>query len=45
MNYQETFEEIKTELTKQKRPNEDIEQIEAAYNWATKLHEGQFNIS
>ncbi len=45
MNYQETFEEIKTELTKQKRPNEDIEQIEAAYNWAKKLHEGQFRIS
>ena len=45
MTYQKIFEEIKEELHKQKRQPDDIEQIEAAYNWAKKLHEGQFRIS
>ncbi len=45
MTYQKTFEEIKEALNKQKRPKEDIEQIESAYNWAKTLHEGQFRIS
>ena len=45
MTYQKIFEEIKEELYKQKRQQSDIEQIEAAYNWAKKLHDGQFRIS
>ena len=45
MTYQKTFEEIKEALYKQKRTPQDIEQIEAAFLWASKLHEGQFRIS
>ena len=45
MTYQKTFEEIKDELHKQKRPLQDIKQIEEAYKWAQKLHEGQYRIS
>ena len=45
MDYQEKFDEIKEQLIKQKRNPEDIEQIESAYNWAKKLHEGQYRIS
>ena len=42
MTYQKTFEQIKDELNKQKRSAEDIAQIESAYLWASKLHEGQY---
>ena len=45
MTYQDTFNEIKEDLIKQKRPQNDINQIEAAYEWAKKLHSGQFRIS
>ncbi len=45
MTYQKTFEEIKAELVKQKRPSEDIAQIEATYEWAKELHAGQYRIS
>ena len=45
MTYQETFEEIKKELIKQKRTEEDIAQMEEAYLWAKDLHEGQFRAS
>ena len=45
MTYQKIFEEIKEELHAQKRKAKDIEQIEAAYNWAKTLHEGQFRVS
>lgn len=45
MTYQETFEEIKKELYKQKRSEEEIAQIENAYLWAKNLHEGQFRAS
>ena len=45
MTYQETYEEIKKELIKQKRTEEDINQIEQAYLWAKELHEGQFRAS
>lgn len=45
MTYQETFEEIKKELHKQKRSEEEIAQIENAYLWAKNLHEGQFRAS
>ena len=45
MTYQETFEEIKKELIKQKRTEEDIAQIDEAYLWAKDLHEGQFRAS
>ncbi len=45
MTYQKTFDEIKAELIKQHRTNEDIAQIEQAYLWAKKLHEGQFRVS
>ena len=39
------FEEIKEKLKEQKRSNEDIAQIEKAYHFAKKLHEGQFRVS
>ena len=45
MTYQETYEEIKKELIKQKRTEEDINQIEQAYLWAKELHDGQFRAS
>lgn len=45
MTYQKTFEQIKETLYKQKRQQQDIEQIENAYHWAAKLHEGQFRVS
>lgn len=45
MDYEQTFEEIKEELIKQKRPEADIQQIEKAYHWAQKLHDGQYRIS
>lgn len=45
MTYEKTFEEIKNELYKQKRPQEDIELITSAYEWAKKLHDGQFRVS
>lgn len=45
MTYQKTFDEIKNELVKQKRDKDEIEQIENAYLWAKKLHEGQYRIS
>jgi len=45
MTYQKTFDEIKTELIKQKRSKEDIEQIESAYLWARELHDGQYRVS
>ncbi len=45
MTYQKVFEELKEELTKQKRTKEDIDQIVCAYEWAKKLHDGQFRIS
>ncbi len=45
MTYQKTFDEIKQELIKQKRTKEDIAQIESAYLWALKLHDGQYRIS
>ena len=45
MTYQKTFEEIKTELVKQKRGKDEIELIERAYEWAKELHNGQYRIS
>ena len=45
MTYQKTFDEIKTELYKQKRSEEDIKQIEEAYLWAKQLHDGQYRVS
>ncbi len=45
MTYQKTFDEIKTELHKQKRSEEDIKQIEEAYLWAKQLHDGQYRVS
>ena len=45
MTYQKTFDEIKSELIKQKRDKKDIELIENAYSWASKLHDGQYRIS
>ncbi len=45
MTYQKTFDEIKSELIKQKRDKKDIELIESAYCWAKELHEGQYRIS
>ncbi len=45
MTNKTTFEDIKEELIKQKRPSEDIEQIQKAYEWAYQLHDGQFRVS
>ena len=45
MTYQKTFDEIKQELIKQKRTSEDVEEIENAYQWACKLHDGQYRVS
>lgn len=39
------FSEIKNKLNKQNRSAEDIEKIEQAYEFAKKLHEGQYRIS
>ena len=39
------FEEIKKQLIEQKRDPEEIEQIEKAYLFAKRLHEGQYRIS
>ncbi len=39
------FEEIKEKLKEQHRSEEDIAQIEKAYLFAKKLHEGQFRVS
>ena len=39
------FEEIKEKLKEQHRSDEDIAQIEKAYSFAKKLHEGQFRVS
>lgn len=39
------FTEIKEKLIEQKRSPEDIEQIEQAFLFAKKLHEGQYRIS
>lgn len=41
----ETFKEIKELLITQKHSQEDIEQVEKAYRFAKKLHEGQFRAS
>ena len=41
----ETFKEIKELLITQKHAQEDIEQVEKAYKFAKKLHDGQFRAS
>lgn len=41
----ETFKEIKELLITQKHLQEDIEQVEKAYRFAKKLHDGQFRAS
>lgn len=41
----ETFKEIKELLITQKHSQEDIEQVEKAYRFAEKLHDGQFRAS
>ena len=41
----ELFQEIKQKLKEQKRSAEDIALIEKAYDFAKKLHEGQYRIS
>ena len=39
------FTDIKEKLIAQNRPQEDIEQIEKAFEFAKKLHEGQYRVS
>ena len=39
------FEEIKQTLIAQKRDEEDIKKIEEAFEFARKLHEGQYRVS
>ena len=45
MSEKPLFEEIKEKLIAQNRDDEDIKQIEKAYLFAKKLHEGQYRIS
>ena len=45
MSEKPLFEEIRKQLIEQKRDPEEIEQIEKAYLFAKRLHEGQYRIS
>ncbi len=45
MSEKPLFEEIKKQLIEQNRDPEEIEQIEKAYLFAKRLHEGQYRIS
>ena len=45
MSYLMLFNELKEMLVSQKREIEDIEKIEHAYLFASRLHEGQYRIS
>lgn len=45
MSEKPLFEEIKQKLIEQNREDEDIKKIEEAYNFAKRLHEGQYRIS
>lgn len=45
MSEKPLFEEIKQKLIAQNREDEDIKQIEQAYLFAKRLHEGQYRIS
>ena len=45
MSYLVIFEELKDLLKKQNRPSEEICDIERAFEFARKLHEGQYRIS
>ncbi len=45
MSEKPLFDEIKQKLTAQNREESDIAQIEKAYQFAKKLHEGQYRIS
>ena len=45
MSEKPLFDEIKEKLIAQNREEEDIQQIEKAYLFAKKLHEGQYRIS
>lgn len=42
---EDLFKDIKAELIEQKRPEEEIARIEAAFLFAQKLHDGQFRVS
>ena len=45
MSYLVIFEEVKELLKKQNRPDADIADIERAFEFARKLHQGQYRIS
>ncbi len=45
MSEKPLFDEIKQKLIEQNRDDEDIKKIEDAYNFAKRLHEGQYRIS
>ena len=45
MSEKPLFDEIKEKLIAQNREEEDIKQIEQAYLFAKRLHEGQYRIS
>jgi len=45
MTEKSLFEDIKKELIAQNRPQEEIEEIEKAYRFAKRLHEGQYRVS
>lgn len=42
---EDLFKDIKSALIEQKRPEEEIAKIEAAFLFAQKLHDGQFRVS
>ena len=39
------YEELKELLISQKRPNEEIDDIDRAFEFAQKLHSGQYRVS
>ena len=45
MDYTDLYENLKKILVEQNRPEEDIAEIEQAYEFARKLHEGQYRVS
>ena len=42
---EDLFKDIKAELIEQKRTPEEIARVEEAFQFAKKLHEGQFRVS
>ena len=45
MDHRLLFDQLDSILKEQRRPEEEIEKIRAAYDFAAKLHEGQYRVS